>query len=159
MSSATIRTAWNTGVFQHATITAITTKIYQYDVTAAVRSKPEAELFYYNQKVNFFKQTVVRQARNNSLRGNNSLATRYEYDIEVSYYLERDFAATAANYNLAIDRIETMDDLVRTQLGKTWSSTVSHWEVSGILSPQLIQLDGRDVWQAGYSYTATEMIA
>jgi len=156
MGSSAIVSAWNTAVFQHATIQAITTKTYQFDVSATIRSTPEFELFFYNQQVNFFQQTVTRLSKNDEIRGTGASASRYEYDVEVSYFLERDISQTDDNYNTAINRIEILDNLVRAQLGSTWSSTVDYWTVSGILKPQLITLEDRDVWRCGYSYLAIE---
>lgn len=158
MSSSDIRSAWNTGIFQDATILSITNKAAQYDITASVKSGVEVLGLYYQERINFFKQVVTRVAKNNLIRGNNPVAARYEYEVEVTYNLEKDIAQADQNYNTAIDRLEVLDDLVRTNLGATWSNTVDYWEVTGILKPQLTLLDEREVWVCGYSYLAVETV-
>lgn len=153
-TSAQIRSAWNSGVWTNGTVTALTTKIYAYDLVASLKSKPEAVSMYYNQSINFFTYLVNRTRVTQEIRGANTSVQRYEYDVTVNYYLQKDLTDSAQNYNNVIDRLETVDGIVISGLGATWSSTVNYYEMSGILTPTLIELDDREVWRGGYQYRA-----
>ena len=153
-TSAAIRSAWNTGVWTNATVTALTTKIYAYDLIASLKSKPEATLMYYNQAINFFTYLVTRSRITQEVRGASTNVSRYEYEVAVFYHLQKDLTDSAQNYNNVIDRLETVDGIVLSGLGATWSNTVNYYEMSGTLAPRLIELDDREVWQGGYTYKA-----
>lgn len=157
-TSSQIRSAWSSGVWSNATITAITTKIYSYDLVASIKSKPEAASMYYNQAINFFTYTVNRTRVSQEIKGASGSAQRYEFEVIVNYYLQKDLTDAAQNYNNVIDRLETVDGIVISGLAKTWASTVSYYEMSGILTPTLIELDDREVWRGGYSYKAVQQV-
>ena len=111
---------------------------------------------YYNQAINFFTYLVNRTRVTQEIRGASSSVQRYEFDVTVNYYLQKDLTDSAQNYNNVIDRLETVDGIVISGLGATWSSTVNHYEMSGILTPTLIELDDREVWRGGYQYKAVK---
>ena len=156
-TSANVRSAWNSAVLQHDTIQAITSKTYLYDITAALKSTTESVLLYEDAKINFFKLLCSSTRDTSSLRGSQGLS-RQVFTIEARYYIEKDILDAAQNYNNAIDRIEALDALVISQLGKTWNGTVDFGEMVGILEPTLVDLDGREVWTCGYQYRGTKTI-
>ena len=156
MTGAAVRAAWVTSIANNSQIIAITPNFYDYDITAAINSKTELRKLYdNNNKINFFKLIVSRQSKDAEVRATSSTSSLYEYDLEIVYYLEKDISETSWNANIASDRIELVDQLVRSQLGKRWSNTVNFWQMSGFLSTRLIDLDGKAVWQVGYSYAAS----
>ncbi len=154
-SSAAVRAAWNTAIWTHATVTAITTSIYAYDIIQDLDSKKEVSRLYYNQKINFFMYQVVRSRTTPELRGGTSNIEHYAYEVLVSYALERDLAETttsSAHYNTVIDRLETVDGLVLSQLGKTWGNTVQYGDMQTVNPPKLVKLDGKECWLGSNLY-------
>lgn len=151
-TSSVVRAAWKTAIFDSATIQAITDKCHDYDILANIASMPEDSRMYYGGKINFFTYLTTRKAENGSLRGTNTIASRFSFRVKTSYYIEKDISESDQNYNSAIDNLELLDNLVRSALGKTWSSTVDYWEIEELKEPSLLQLDDREVWQIGYNY-------
>lgn len=151
-ASSDIRAAWKTAIFDSATIQAITTKAYAYDVLANIASVSEDSRLYFQQEINFFTYLVTRRAEMGSIRGTAGSVARYSHLVRVDYHIGKNIGETDQNYNLAIDSAESADDMVRSALGKTWSSTVDYFEQSDFRGPELITLDEREVWRVGYSY-------
>ncbi len=152
-TSAQIRSAWNTAIWTHATVTALTTQIFAFDAVQQPVAQVEINNFYYQQKINFFTYLTMRTTKQQDIAGT-ALATKTIHTVQVFYYLEKDLTNSAYNYTNCIDRLETVDGLVRSQLGKTWTSTVNYWEMLDALSPVVVELDGKKVWRASYTYTA-----
>lgn len=152
-TSAQIETAWKENIFDHATIQAITGNAYPYDITANLKSTKEALLMFEDAQINFFKYTIQRTREQGELRGAQS-GSRFKYIVEVFYYREKDVSESDQHHNTVRDNLETLDGLVLSSLGKTWDSTVDHWEMTGNQVPKLVELDDREVWFGGYQYTA-----
>src|SRR5690606_14137076 len=108
--------------------------------------------FYYNQEINFFTYLVMRTRRQLDVAGGTSNATRFIHTVQLFYYLEKDISDTDYNYNSVIDRLETVDGLVISQLGKTWNSTVNYYEMTDARAPVLVEIDGKRVWRGQYTY-------
>ncbi len=151
-TSSDIRAIWKSEIFDSATIQAITTKCYAYDAIAAVVSTSEDASLYFQQQINFFTYLCSRRSETGSIRGTNTTASRFSHNVQVTYYLEKDIGEEDQNYNLTIDRMETLDSMVISELGKTWGSTVDYYEQIDLIEPSLINLDDREVWRVGYTY-------
>ena len=151
-TAALVRAAWATNIFEHATVLAYTTKIYDYDITA--RSQKETARFRYNTGINFFTYLTTRGHEVKEMGGASSSAiAHFNYQVEVRYYLEADTEGT--NFNAVVDRLGTIDGLVVTQLGKTWDSTVDFYRPQQEPPTiQLIELDNKPVWLGVYRYFA-----
>lgn len=151
-TAAQVRAAWLDNIWNHATVQAYTTKIYDYDITA--RSQKEAAKFYHNTSINFFSYITTRGHEVKEMGGSSlSAIAHFNYQVEIRAYLQAD--TDGSNFSAVIDRLGTIDGLVVTQLGKTWDSTVDFYR------PQqepptlnLIELDGRPVWLGVYRYFA-----
>lgn len=153
-TSSAIRTAWQTKIFDHATVIDYTTQTFLYDVDQNIKAGVEVGDLYYLQQINFFKCLVFRSRITPVVGGGTSNVTRFVFDVELSYYLEKDLSDSGINYNNVIDRLEAVDSLVISQLGKTWDSTVDFAEMINAQGPQIITLDEKDVWRGTYTYRA-----
>ena len=155
-TSVQIRAAWAAGVWANTTITALTDKIHNFDVTQEADSQKQTDLLYYQTKVNCFTYESARSRKRLAIVGGTNAGVEYTHTMQVFYYLEKDPAQTDYNYNTCVDRLETVDGIVISGLGKTWTSTVDFYEMIRIDTPRLLKLDGRDVWRAGYTYQAQD---
>jgi hypothetical protein len=125
---------------------AITPMIYQYDIS--VQSELDVSLLCYEGEVNFILAKTLRRSFPIL-----SQQTRYTFQVEVSYYLQQ--ADIAQNtYRTVRDRLETLDDLVRTAMGKTWSGTVDFWQGGVPTAINEIEVNERTCWTGAITYTA-----
>jgi len=115
--SETIREAWRTAIWDHADIQDITEVLIEHDISedsfhelARLRSTTTRD-------VNFF---AFRVSRGIQYMINNKISLLFS--INISYVRRAD--PDGLNYNLALDAIETLQELVVSELGTTWSSTV-----------------------------------
>lgn len=144
---AQIRSAWLANIWNHATIQAITTKIYNYDIT--LDSTFEYSKLRYNQEFNAFVYIVTKYERL-GFGG-----TKYdEFEVEVRYYRKADVEGN--NFNTVLETFETLFGLVRTQLSHTWGGTVGAYRTQES-APTLSQvtLEGVPVWLGTYKFFAT----
>ena len=149
---AQIRAAWLAGIWNHATVQAYTTKIYDYDIT--LKSQKEAAKFRHNTLINFFTYLTTRGHQFPEIGGLSSSAiVHFSYQVEIRHYLEA--GTEGDNFNAVIDRLAAIDGLVVTQLGSTWDGVVDFYR------PQqepptvtLIELDNKSVWLGVYRYFA-----
>ena len=142
-----IRSQWNTSVWSHADITAITEKIYSYDIVQ--RSQFESSKWYYEGKINFFTYLCTRGEDPEDTMTNQ---VQYEHQVEVSYYKEADAAGAA--YNSAIDSMVTVYDTVESELAGNWNSLINYYRRQAEPpTPELIELDGRQVWKITAIFT------
>ena len=157
-TSAQVISAWQSAVFAHASIVAETPVLLTYDITADIASMSEFTAGMHGQQHNFFTLLAYRETQAGSLRGSNTVVSRYTHTVEVDYYLEKKQSEESTNYNEAIRVIELLDDLVRSELGKDWSGVVDYYEFSALRRPQLVDISGRKVWRVGHTYTATKTV-
>lgn len=144
--STDIEEVWQTTMWEHPTIVAITPKIYQYDIS--VQSELDFDLLCHEAEVNFFLSKTIRRSEPIL-----SQQTRYTFQVEVSYYLQQ--ADIAQNtYRTVRDRLETLDDLVRTAMGKTWGDTVNFWQGGVPTAIREIEISERVCWTGAITYTA-----
>lgn len=153
-TTAQIRSAWDTKIWEHATTTALTTNIHSFDIASNIKGTVERQAIRFAQQINFFQVLyALREAQLSELRAA-ATAGRFKHGVQVFYYLQKDATQTHYNENTLVDRLETIDSLVASSLGKSWNSTVSYYELTRVIAPELIELDAVDVWRGGYEYTA-----
>lgn len=153
-SLADIRTAWNAKVWTNASITALTDKIYAYDITKD--SGLELSMLWKTatQQINFFTY-VANRAQQLGISNQRTLL----FTVEVAYHVEQFSSATAGtlatnNEASVIDGIVAVDDLVFSALRPDWNGTVLYFEPqSGPCKIAPITIDGRPVYRATYTYT------
>jgi hypothetical protein len=114
-----IRQIWRDEVFANASITAITTKVIEQDITEATHK--EVSRLRHDNKINFFAFRVSRSIEP-LLMGK----YRLRFFVDLSYTVFAD--PSGANYNAALDAIETLQDVYLAQLGSTWGGLVAYGE-------------------------------
>ena len=153
-SSSEIRSAWTTAIAQHATAQAMTTRWYDYDVDAAIESTAEDVRLLHLQRVNFATYLATRINDSQNVRGGAGISG-HSFSVILSRFLERDVTLSGDGQNVAIDDMDALDDLIVSQLGKTWSGTVDYWRLdSGFQKPEIINLNDRAVWRVRAEYRA-----
>lgn len=159
-SIADIRSAWNTGVWTNAAITAITPQIFSYDVLARVEASETEAAHLVNhrtQEIHFLQYDIERQTAWVVAAGGTN-QVNHTTAVHIEYYIEADSDGT--NYHAAQDDLETIIDTIVAQVGRKWANTVDGWNFGTptIPSPRLGQINGRDVWATelrliGFEYT------
>lgn len=143
-TSAQIRSAWETAIWEHATVIAMTDRIYDYDLTFL--STKETARLRYEQEINFFQCLV---SRGQELR----ISSQIRQLFTVSIIYARESNVDGSNYHAVIDNMETVDGLIQSQLGTTWSGTVDYYQLQN--GPPTIQerlIDSKPVWVSEYKY-------
>lgn len=151
MTTAQVRTAWDTNVFTAATVIAITDKIYDKRMDRGGSTK-EISLLKYKQEFNWIEYTVQRFAQGGMIG-----QRRYEYLVRVNVCREVDPDST--NHNDCLDALDTIEGLVISALGVTWGSTVDLWQdVSRAPSIDEIEISGKRIIVCSQEYRAEEYI-
>lgn len=119
-----IRQIWRDEVFSDYRILEITPKVIEQDITESTHK--EVSRLRHEGKINFFAFRVSRSIEP-LLMGK----YRLRFFIDLSYNLYAD--PSGSNYNVAIDAIETLQNVYLEKLGSTWGSLVAYGE------PQLSQ--------------------
>lgn len=145
-ASSSIRSAWTTKIWGYPDIVAMTPNIFMYEVLAD--SQFTVANLYHEAEIRFF--TCKVQRRSEPLPVNQ---TRYTFSVTIEYYRQQTDVAESV-YNDVQDHLETMDDLVRSQLGKTWNTTVDYYQGAQPIRIDSVRIDGKDCWRGGYVYTA-----
>lgn len=147
---AQVRAAWDTKIWANAAISAITDKIFGFDLNLV--STKEVARLRYNQEVNFFLCLITKAER---LRPMGQV--EQTFTAEVRYY--RNIDTSGANFAVATDAIETVSSLVDSQLGATWNSTVDFpRRQEGPLTIKRDQIASNPVWVATYKYLGIKNI-
>jgi hypothetical protein len=143
-TSAQVRTAWQTHVWDSATVSALTDKVYLYDVSQD--SQFDAAKLYYDAAVNFFL-CLVQRRQELGMSGQ----VDQTFEVRVTYHLQQT-DQPESTYNALLDRLEAVDDLVRTALGGRWQGTVDYWQGGTPDRVTRVEVDGRQCWRGGYTY-------
>lgn len=147
-TNALVRAAWLSKVMSHASILAITPKIYDHDLTE--ESTKEQSKLFHNTIVNAISY-LVTSSLELRLRGND---TR-NFVVDVTYIKQYD--VDGANWKAVSDFFSTIENLVRTELGGTWNSTVDYYQnQSAPPSISLGTIGGRRCWIGKYRFIATK---
>jgi hypothetical protein len=153
---ADIRTAWNTKVWQHATIQAITTKIYAFEISDD--SETEAALLSFAQRIRFIEyvcsRSIASQEMGGSSRGN------CNFPVEVRYTLEKVKPGDpfdGAGFNAVIDFFTTLIALVQSELAPSWNSTVDYFEFQdGAPEVTTQEVAGIECWRGVYRFNGVQ---
>lgn len=148
---ATVRAAWNTAIWSNAAAIAITPNIY--DTPYAVLSATELSPLYDKsiRAIHFFEYIVSRAEKLELSRSGTRI-----YPVTINYYREVRIGG-ADQFNTVIDNMVTICDLVLTQLGHTWSGTVSYYQQqSNPIEPSVVTIDSKPVYRASYRYEGVQ---
>ena len=152
-TSAQVRTAWNTGVLQHASMQAITNKIHLFEVIDD--SEKSLELCRYNQEINFAQCLIARGQNYAESSQPAGTSVQYNYQVEITYIREAN--PSGSNWTATVDFFDTLQALVVTQLGVTWSSTVDyHRPQDGTPAIESVTFDNVLCWRGTYRFAATK---
>lgn len=150
LAISTIRALFQSQVFDHASITAITSKVYNYDIVVTIDNDLTALM--YNQKINFFSYQALRSISYEASSNNgNANDYGYNYEVQISYYLEAENNSNA--YNLAIDRMETVEDLIHSELGINWDDNVDVMTQIQTGLPELVTIQDVECWKITQLYS------
>lgn len=150
LTSKNIRDLFTDKIFNHSTIQNQTAKIFDYDVE--ITTDNDLTFLRYQQKINFYSFQVLRSI-NYEITSNNGNANDYGYDYEIliNYFLEAENKRDA--YNLVIDRLEALDDLIHSTLGIRWNDNVDLFRQSQIDLPQIESIQNVECWKMSVLYT------
>lgn len=153
--SSDVRNAWEDKIWSHVSVKNITSRIYLHDVNVDSAFNM-ADLYYGTPNslptINFFLCLVTRQ-QEPQIMGN----TRYTFQVRVEYYLQQE--ETSSNtYNMLIDRLEIVDDLVRTELTGTWDDTVDFYDGGTTQEVSVVTIDNKACWKGGFVYVGTKTV-
>lgn len=144
MSQETIRQAWREAVWAHAEIQAFSGAVLEHDITEETHK--EIARCRWLQKVNFFGFRVRRRVETLINRG-----LRYHYLVDCSYTRWAD--PDGVNYNLVLDGIEKLADIVQSELGSTWNGQVEDYAAQNTVPAiQVSTLGDEKVYRAEYSF-------
>jgi hypothetical protein len=149
-SSATIRSVFQTAVFDHATIQAQTENIFSYDIE--ITTDKDLNNLRFNQEVNFYSYQVLRTINYEitSMNGNPN-DYGYDYQVLINYYLEAE--NKPLNYNSAIDRMEALEDLIHSELTINWSNNVDSFSQTENTLPEIVSIQDIECWKITSLYT------
>jgi len=146
MLSSAIEAVWKSQIWESEAVTEITPQCLQYDI--AVQNELDVSFLCYNGEVNFFLTRTARRAEP-LIMGQ----IRYTFSVQVSYYLQQ--ADIAQNtYRTVRDRLEIVDDLVLSALGKTWGGLVDFWQAGNPSAISEIEVSEKKCWTGALTYTA-----
>ena len=157
-TAAQVQAAWVSAIWQHATITAITDKIYGYEVTTA--SEKEVNNISFDQGINFIEHVTTRTPGQRELGGQGSALCTFL--VEVRYTKEKYKPGDAFDGDAFTDVrnfFDTLVGLIESELGSNWDSSVDYFDYpdAGL---ELIEQEvaGRACWRGiqrfqGVQYT------
>jgi hypothetical protein len=148
-SSEVVRAAWQDKIWQHKDVRAMTPRTFLYDVS--IDSAFNVANLYYGAPgkyptINFFL-CLVRRQHEPQIMGN----TRYTFQVQVQYYLQQE-ENSSSTYNILADRLETVDDLIRTELTGTWDNTVDYYNGGVPNDISVVTIDNKACWKGGFTY-------
>jgi hypothetical protein len=154
-SSEDVRNAWQDNIWTNKTVKAMTSKSFLYDVS--VDSAFNMADLYYGEPgkyptINFFLCLVSRQ-HEPIIMGN----TRYTFQVRVQYYLQQE-ESSSNTYNTLVDRLEAVDDLVRTSLGGSWDGTVDYYNGGVPQDISVVTIDNKACWRGGFTYLGIKTV-
>lgn len=135
ITRAQVEAVWKTSVFEHEDILALTTKILNHEHTDD--SNTEIEDLYEMPadgigEINFFEYEVSRGEQIIEVGG----VSRPEYQLTVEVRYTRNKEIGGVNRRKVLSGIETLCNVVRTQLGSTWGTL--DVRTSGEIIPEAI---------------------
>ena len=149
-TQADVRNLWDTEIAQSLTILALTDRIYNRDLTTKALSEDAA--LRYEQSVNFFNYIVRRWVEA-------QIGGTYVYRFMVDVFYTHEDRADIDAYNKVLDGLETIEGLVRSELGSRWGGLVDDYQ----LQQQPIEITETSInnvvcWRGHQVYTAFKKI-
>lgn len=117
----TIEDAWETYVWSHATMAAITLKVFKYEI--ATLSEKEVQNLLYMQEVNCFEVVTTREVGSQEI--GNATSAHITYPVQVRYTRQAD--PDGDNYRAVLAAIASLQGVVNTSLGSSWQNTVDYY--------------------------------
>jgi hypothetical protein len=155
-TSAQVSTAWGSAIFAHASITAFSTQIYNFDI-ADDKSEAQEVLFRNSQAISFIQYLTVRGEKFGETSETLGRVATYDYQVQISAYRTADI--NGVNWAAVRDLFDTLFPLVISELGTTWSSTVDYWRPQdGAARIEQILIDDTPVWRGTKSFFATKRV-
>lgn len=153
--SSEIRAAWVDKIWENKSILQMTNRIFLHDVS--VDSSFDMAGLYYSTPstlpaINFFLCLIVRR-QEPLIMGN----TRYTFQVRVEYYVQQE-ELVSNSYNTLIDRLEVVDDLVRTELTGDWDGTVDFYSGGTLTDVTVVTIDDKACWKGGIVYIGTKTV-
>lgn len=154
-TSEDVRNAWQDKIWSHKDVKVMTSKAFLYDVS--VDSAFNMSDLYYGASgkyptINFFLCLVTRQ-HEPQIMGN----TRYTFQVRVQYYIQQE-ESSSNTYNTLVDRLEAVDELVRTELTGNWGGTVDFYNGGTPQDISVVTIDNKACWRGGFTYLGTKTI-
>ncbi len=155
-SSSAVASAWNLFVFENATIQAITSKIYAFEVDKG--SEAALAQAMEGQKVNFIEYVVTRTPVAYEL--GNATEAQFEFLVEIRYTLEQQTVGETiggTNHIAMRDFYDTLLGVVSSSLGQTWNGTVDYFEYP-TEQPQITAEDVASIqcWRSVYRFKGVQ---
>lgn len=145
-----VQTAWADNVFAHDTVIALTPNSHPFEVT--VDSEFELKRLFFQKKINYFEY-VVTAKENFPQIGSALTQALYDVTVEIRYTLEKD--TTGDTYQTARSVPNTILNLVASELGENWDSTVDFFNYTptpiNVLSDRILETP---VWRVVFTYSA-----
>jgi hypothetical protein len=151
-----VRTAWQENIFDSATVAAMTSRVYLYDVLADTQL--DASRLIHNPGdgsmplVNFMVCLVRRKQAFDPMANIDQT-----FEVRLTYYLQQTDVAEST-YNTLADRLESIDDLVRTALTANWDNTVDYYSGGEPERIDVTTVDGRQCWRGAVTYLGFKAI-
>lgn len=153
-TAAQVTAAWVSNVLNAAAITAITTKAYTYAISED--SEKELALLYSGQKINFIECLVQRSQTFRTSGSSTSQAVRFQYTVDVNYYLSKD--TTGAAWGAVRDFFDTLFSTVASSLGTTWGGTVDLYTLpDGPAQIAEVTIGAEKAWRGSYRFQAEKL--
>ena len=154
-TSEDVRNAWKDKVWEHQSVQAMTSRVFLYDVS--VDSTFDVGNLYHATPgkyptINFFL-CLVRRQHEPLIMGN----TRYTFQVQVQYYLQQE-ESSSNTYNTLVDRLETVDSLVRAELTGNWDNTVDFYNGGVPQDISVVTIDDKACWRGGFTYLGTKTV-
>ena len=149
-TSAEVSAAWASQIAAHTSVTAFSSKIYNFDAIDD-RSETALSRFKDSQQISFIQYLTVRSCRFRETADRAGGAADYTFEVQVSAFREADLSGS--NWAAVRDFFDTLLPLVNSQLGNTWSGTVDYWTPdSGAPALNQILIDNTPTWRGTFSY-------
>ena len=148
-TAAEVRAAWAANVWADTNITAYTENIYSFDLSEVAEiSKTHEALTLYEAEVNFIQYQV-----NKAFQYQNTGQFIGIFPVTVQYFKEAKYDTNGTAYNSLIGFFDALHTSVRSNLSKTWGSTVDGWDAQQEAPEiEVRELIGRPVWYGSYQF-------
>ena len=131
-TTAQVRSAWKTKIFDNATIQAITTN--NYDRRMEIQgTTSQLKLLKFEQAYNWMEYTVQRFPNGGAIG-----QRRFEFVVDVK--MHRELEPNSDQHKATLDAMDTLSGLVISELGYTWNNTVDRW-LDVAAEPTLDEID------------------